>query len=282
MARPRRASPSRRPSSPRSASQESPRPRPTTLVASDVQVDGAARTARSPSTRTITVAFSGSFTYGFREIPLPLGRAHRRDRRLRERHARIQPGALDRARAGRAAGHVRRRGSRRPHARSSGGSSRTGFQQRTFVVHYRLSGLAVGYDDVVDVNLKVWGDEWEQRLGRLTATMRGPGDVVRAWGHPVWVRGDVTLQGRSGAAAGARRRRGPVRRAPRALSARRVHLDGAACRSSEGNGLERIIAEELADAPTYERDKERIDDALAHPWRWLLLLLAARHAAGAR
>ena len=58
-----------------------------------------------------------------------------------------------------------------------------------------MSGLAVGYDDVVDVNLKVWGDEWEQRLGRLTATMSGPGGVVRAWGHPVWVRGDVQLDG---------------------------------------------------------------------------------------
>ena len=35
------------------------------------------------------------------------------------------------------------------------------------------------------------GDEWEQSLGRLTATMSGPGRVLRAWGKPVWVRGDV-------------------------------------------------------------------------------------------
>ena len=62
-------------------------------------------------------------------------------------------------------------------------------------MHYRIRGLAVAYDDVVDVNLKVWGDEWEQSLGRLTATTTGPGKVVRAWGHPVWVRGDVTLAG---------------------------------------------------------------------------------------
>ena len=68
-------------------------------------------------------------------------------------------------------------------------------ETRTFTIRYRLSGLAVGYDDVVDVNLQVWGDEWEQRLGRLTATMSGPGNVVRAWGHPVWVRGDVTISG---------------------------------------------------------------------------------------
>ena len=41
-----------------------------------------------------------------------------------------------------------------------------GDQTRTFTIRYRFSGLAVGYDDVVDVNLKVWGDEWEQSLGR--------------------------------------------------------------------------------------------------------------------
>ena len=68
-------------------------------------------------------------------------------------------------------------------------------ETRKFIVRYRFSGLAVAYDDVVDVNLKVWGDEWQQRLGRLTAAISGPGDVVRAWGHPVWVRGDVTLAG---------------------------------------------------------------------------------------
>ena len=33
-------------------------------------------------------------------------------------------------------------------------------EERTFRVHYRLSGLATAYDDVVDLNLKVWGDEW--------------------------------------------------------------------------------------------------------------------------
>src|SRR5262245_43623414 len=68
-------------------------------------------------------------------------------------------------------------------------------ETRTFSLRYRIRGLAVAYDDVVDVNLKVWGDEWEQPLGRLTAAMTGPGRVVRAWGHPVWVRGDVTLAG---------------------------------------------------------------------------------------
>src|SRR4029450_2065339 len=45
-------------------------------------------------------------------------------------------------------------------------------ETRTFTVGYRLSGVAVAYDDVVDVNLRVWGDEWKTGLGQLTATMK--------------------------------------------------------------------------------------------------------------
>src|SRR5688500_2595342 len=31
---------------------------------------------------------------------------------------------------------------------------------RSFRVHYRLRGVATAHDDVVDVNLKIWGEEW--------------------------------------------------------------------------------------------------------------------------
>ncbi len=48
-------------------------------------------------------------------------------------------------------------------------------EQRTFDVHYRLSGVAVAYDDVVDINLQVWGSEWDEPLGRLTAARDGTG-----------------------------------------------------------------------------------------------------------
>ena len=102
-----------------------------------------------------------------------------------------------------------------------------------------MRGLAVGYDDVVDVNLKVWGDEWEQRLGRLTSTMRGPGNVVRAWGHPVWVRGDVTIDGRSAILRALDVARGPVRRAPSALSPRRRSPPPPGCRCARGTGSRR-------------------------------------------
>ena len=52
-------------------------------------------------------------------------------------------------------------------------------EPRRFRIHYRLRGVATAYDDVVDVNVKVWGDEWEVRLGQLTATLVAPGKIVR-------------------------------------------------------------------------------------------------------
>ena len=37
-------------------------------------------------------------------------------------------------------------------------------ESRTYTIRYRLRRVAVAYDDVVDVNLKVWGDEWKVPL----------------------------------------------------------------------------------------------------------------------
>ena len=68
-------------------------------------------------------------------------------------------------------------------------------QTRAFTISYTLKGVAVAYDDVVDVNLKVWGDQWAQPLSRLVGIETAPGKILRAWGKPVWVRGDVELVG---------------------------------------------------------------------------------------
>ena len=240
------------------------------LVSSDVQVqvgpDGSVAVDEA-----ITVAFSGTFTYGYREIPYRSG--ERIDEiGVSENGRPFQPGAPTDLEPGGPAGTFG--------VADLDGRTRIvwrfqqdGFAQRTFVVHYRITGLAVGYDDVVDVNLKVWGDEWEQRLGRLTATMRGPGDVIRAWGHPVWVRGDVVLQGRSAVLRALDVDAGQFVEL-RALYPREAFTSTSAMKVEEGNGLQPIIAEELEDARTYEKDRERIDDALAHPWKWALVVLA--------
>ncbi len=77
------------------------------LVSSDVQAnvrpDGSVAVDEA-----ITVAFSGSFTYGFREIPLRSGERIDEIGVIGERPA-VPAGRADRARARRTAGHVRRR-----------------------------------------------------------------------------------------------------------------------------------------------------------------------------
>jgi uncharacterized membrane protein len=55
----------------------------------------------------------------------------------------------------------------------------------------------VAYDDVVDVYWQAWGDEWQEPLGSLDATMNLPGDpkkgAVKVFGHPASVSGETSL-----------------------------------------------------------------------------------------
>ena len=99
-----------------------------------------------------------------------------------------------------------------------------------------------------------------------------PGDVVRAWGHPVWVRGDVTLQGQTALLRALDIDAGSSSSSAASILGG-VHRDRRH-EARQGNGLEQIAAEELGDARAYESDKERIDDALEHPWKWVLIVLA--------
>ncbi|HKP09896.1 MAG TPA: DUF2207 domain-containing protein, partial [Gaiella sp.] len=134
-------------------------------------------------------------------------------------------------------------------------------EQRRFTVHYRLRGVPTAYDDVVDVNLQVWGDEWEVGVGQLTSTLTAPGEVQRAWGHPVAVRGDVTLDGNQ---AHLRAVNVPAKQFVelRALIPRRVFTSTAGMKVEEGPGLQKIAAEERDDAAAFEADRRKIDDAL--------------------
>jgi uncharacterized membrane protein len=152
-------------------------------------------------------------------------------------------------------------------------------ERRTFTIRYRLSGVAVAYDDVLDVNLKVWGDEWDVRLGELTATLTAPGRVLRAWGHPVWVRGDVTIEARRALLRALDVPAGQFVEL-RALFPRAALASTTGARVRDGSGLDRIAAEERDDAAAFERDRERIDDAIASPARTLGLLALLAFAPG--
>ena len=47
-------------------------------------------------------------------------------------------------------------------------------QRRTFVVGYRIAKAVDAYDDVLDVNARVWGDQWPFSLAHLTASLSDP------------------------------------------------------------------------------------------------------------
>ena len=162
------------------------------LESTDVRADVLANGTLSVA-EDIRVAFAGSFTYGYRDIPVRKGERVQ-VLGVQEAGSVYRPGAPTQLEPGGPAGTfgVERSDDQVRIVWRFNASN----EARTFTVRYRMTGLAVAYDDVVDVNLQVWGDQWEQRLGRLTAAMAGPGDVKRAWGHPVWVHGDVRLAGR--------------------------------------------------------------------------------------
>ena len=120
----------------------------------------------------ITYAFSGPFSGGYRDIPVRKGESVARRAGARGRAPRTGRAAASSSAAPTPAGHVRRR-------RASAAATRVVWhyaannEARTFEIRYALRGVAVAYDDVVDVNLQVWGDEWDVSLGRLTATLDG-------------------------------------------------------------------------------------------------------------
>jgi uncharacterized membrane protein len=239
-------------------------------VAVAVQPDGSLTVQES-----ITFAFDGPFSGAFRDIPLRQGQSIQ-DVFVAEGDTRYTPGAsaeLGSSGSPGTFGTTRIDSGLRIVWHYSALS-----EVRTFTIGYRLLGVAVAYDDVVDVNLQVWGDEWEQSLGLLTATLLLPhpatGSAYRVWGHPVSVRGDVR---RSPQQVDLRALQVPDHQFVelRAVFPRSVlsSTEGAQVRS--GTALPRILAEERADAASYERDQERIHDALQHLPLTILVLLAA-------
>ena len=125
-------------------------------------------------------------------------------------------------------------------------------QTRAFTVSYTLRHVAVAYDDVVDVNLKVWGDQWGEPLSRLVGIETAPGKILRGWGKPVWVRGDVELVGTR---ATLRAIGVPAHQFVelRTLIARSAFTSTDGMRVERGEAFDRIVQEELADADRYAR-----------------------------
>ena len=142
--------------------------------------------------------------------------------------------------------------------------------RRTFQIDYRFRGLAIAYDDVVDVDLKVWGGEWPVGLARLRASMGLPKPApigrrskYRVFGHPAWVHGDTTRLARF---ALLRALDIPDHQFVelRAVFPRRLLASTAGAQVRSGNAFERILGEEKASDASFARDRARIDDWLHH------------------
>jgi len=70
-------------------------------------------------------------------------------------------------------------------------------EDREFTLRYAMTGVVTAYDDVIDVNLQVWGDHWPVGASQVTASIHLPGDPhdgdVYVWGHPYDVVGSTSL-----------------------------------------------------------------------------------------
>ena len=162
---------------------------PRAKVVADVQPDGSVLV-----TEEITYLFSGSFEGGYREIPLKEGMSVS-DVSVSEYGKAYAPGA---------SAELGSSGAPGTYGTANLGDAyrivwhyRASYEERTFTVRYRLEGLAVAHDDVVDLYWQAWGDEWEEPLGSLEATVVLPGDAgkgeVKVFGHPASVSGKTSL-----------------------------------------------------------------------------------------
>ena len=235
------------------------------LAAADVAVQVAAgRLARS-SSEDITVAFSAPFTAA--TATSRCARARRsttssvtEDGQSRTREGRHASSAAASAR------NLRGRASSTKACASSGTSPRATRPARSRS-RYTLRGVAVAYDDVVDVNLKVWGDQWDESLDRLVGIETAPGQDRAGLGQArvgPWRR---RAHGHAGDPSGAST-------SPRTSSSSCATLDPdgprsrrrRACTSRPGNGARRRSSPRSAPTPpTYQRDQDRIDALKAAP-----------------
>ena len=158
-------------------------------VVASVQPDGSVLV-----TENITYDFIGSFEGGYREIPLEDG--------MSVTEVSVSEGG--RGYAPGASAELGSSGAPGTFGTANLGDAyrivwhyRASYEERTFTLRYRLNGLAVAHDDVVDIYWQVWGDEWQEPLGSLVATMVLPGDAgkgeVKVFGHPASVSGKTSL-----------------------------------------------------------------------------------------
>jgi len=199
-------------------------------------------------TERITFAFSGPFSGAYRDIPLRRGEAITEVTVL-ENGVAYHPGAStvlgssgdpgtygveDRGSVVRVVWHYA-----------------AVDEERIFTIRYRMTGVAVVYDDVVDVDFQVWGREWSTGVDRVDARLRFPGTVdpgeVLVYGHPATVEGRTSL-GADGVSPSLEAWHVPAHQFVelRVLLPRRVLAGTDGARVVTGAGKETIVGAEAA------------------------------------
>jgi uncharacterized membrane protein len=219
-------------------------------VVADVQPDGSV-----VITENITYDFSGSFEGGYREIPLKDGMSVS-DVSVSENGSQYAPGA---------SAELGSSGAPGTYGTANLGNAyrivwhyRATDEERTFTVSYRLNGLAVAYDDVVDVYWQAWGDEWQEPLDSLDAAMNLPGDPqkgdVKVFGHPASVNGETSLgAGRVSPTLVASDVPPEQFVEMRVVFPRELLTSTGGARVKQGDGLQKIMDQEAAEASSEAR-----------------------------
>lgn len=129
---------------------------PEASIVATVRSDGAIAV-----TERLTYSFDGGFSGAYREIPLT-GGVEVGDVSVSEADQTYRPGAPTELGSSGFPGTfgVADLGDRTRIVWHYGAQD----ERRTFTVRYVLTNLTVAYDDVVDINLRVWGDEWQVPL----------------------------------------------------------------------------------------------------------------------
>ncbi|PIY91605.1 hypothetical protein COY71_02320, partial [Candidatus Micrarchaeota archaeon CG_4_10_14_0_8_um_filter_60_7] len=140
---------------------------PSAASTNAIQVDGSVLV-----TEQITFAFSGSYSFAYREFDFSRGG--------QMSGFSVSEGATAyREECSKASGTYCWSGDKVTWYYSADGG------QRTFTLAYRLKGAVKAYGDVAEFYWKVWGQGWDKPVGRLTAKVSLPKPVanesVRAW-----------------------------------------------------------------------------------------------------
>ena len=182
-------------------------PRDLTVTDADVRHASRARRRAAGQRAASTFEFDGQWQAAYRDILLKKGERIT-DVSVSEGGRRFRSGGCT------IVGCIGRRGHASAPPRSPGGDGvrivwhhQASDETRTFTVCYRVEDAVVAYDDVLDVDWQVWGDQWDFDLAHLGRNCPRPGPA------PAPRRGSDSRESIGGLGQ-ATRRRGP--RLPRA------------------------------------------------------------------